>query len=430
MRKLLSLVLTLCMLSAGITAFAADPGDAYLETSNAVILQNITNETFDSDLCGWTRRGNDPSWANEAGPDGKTGYMHVNTSGAPSINKTYNFGESNVGKKYRLTFKARSSVATGGLFVYIDKAVNTFIKPYIKSANTWHEFSYCFSVARATQQFVLYADNAFNVDIDDFKIEIISNDLSALSEGTYTISSKVWQNSDSAVSGKVISALYSYENQLLDYDVADFTTTGAPGEYVAVNTSIDIPSELDSGAYIKNFLWDGYSNIMPYCESNEMFDGFDVFNGGFEIRAKDPAYIAEGWGRRNTVPVELTTDAHSGRYAVKFLGTSTGIISSMGARKAFGSAPAGANGAQLKFWAKTEGTNSYPKLGLYLTTTQNNSIATSATIGTEWAEYTINIPSNYATGATVNDFFFYPQGDGNNANTTYYIDDITIVPVN
>lgn len=430
MKKLLCLVLTICMLSAGATVFAAAPGDAYLESYPNVVVRTITDEDFSADLEGWTRRGNDPTWKNEAGPDGEAGYMNVNASGAPSINKTYTFGAENVGKYYRLSFKMRSTLVTGNLFIYHNKATNAFIKPQIKSANTWLEYNFCLPIAAASQQYVIYSDSSFQIDIDDLKIEVISDDLSTLAADTYTIPHKVWQNSDDEVSGKVISVLYSADNEMLDVDAEDFETTGNHGEFVAVNTEIDIPSDLEAGAYIKNFLWDGYSNIMAYCDSNELFDGVDVFNGGFEIRAKDSAYIAEGWGRRNTVPVERTTDAHSGEYAVKFAGTSTGIISSMTARKALGSITPATSGAQLKFWAKTEGTNQYPKLSLYLTTTGNNMIGTSATIGTTWAEYTINIPSNYATGATVNDLFLYPAGDGNNANTTFYVDDITIVPLN
>ena len=429
MKKVLCLVLTICMLSAGISAFAAESGDAHLESYSSVVTQLITDEHFESDLNGWAKRGNQPTWKNEAGPDGENGYMNVNASGGPSVQKSYNFGESNVGKYYRLTFKMKSSAATGNLFIYHDKdRTNGFIKPHIKGT-AWYEYSFCLEVKNPTQLFVLYSDTNFQIDIDDWKIEMICDDLSELAAGTYTIPSKVWQNSDAAVSGKVISVLYGSDNRMIDSDVADFETTGAHGEFVAVTTEIDIPVNLEEGAYIKNFLWDGYTNLMPYCESNDMFDGFDFFNGGFEIRAKDSAYIAEGWGRRNTVPVELSTDAHSGKYSVKFPGSSTGIINGMGARNAFGSATPASNGAQLKFWAKTEGTNAYPKLSLYLTTTGNNMIGTSATIGTTWAEYTINIPSNYATGATVNDLFLYPAGDGNNANTTVYVDDITIVPL-
>lgn len=429
MKKLLCVVLTLCMLAVGTSAFAAEPGDAHLESYPNVVTQTITDEDFDADLEGWTKRGNQPTWKNEAGPDGKVGYMNVNASGAPSINKTYTFGEGNIGKYYRLSFKMRSTLVTGNLFIYHNKATNAFIKPQIKSANTWLEYNFCLPIAAASQQYVIYSDSSFQIDIDDFKIEIISDDLSTLAAGTYKIPSKVWQNSDNAVSGKVISVLYGADNEMLDVDSKEFTTTGNHGEFVSVTTEIDVPSGLEAGAYIKNFLWDGYSNLMPYCDSNELFDGVDVFNGGFEIRAKDSAYIAENWGRRNTVPVELTTDSHSGKYAVKFIGTSTGIINSMAARKAFGSITPASQGAQLKFWAKTEGTNQYPKLSLYLTTTGNNMIGTSATIGTTWAEYTINIQSNYATGATVNDLFLYPAGDGNNANTTFYVDDITIVPL-
>ncbi len=430
MKKLLSAVLTLCMLSAGANVFAAEPGDAYLESYPNVVTQIITDEDFDADLEGWAKRGNQPTWKNEAGPDGVVGYMNVNASGSPSIQKTYTFGDANVGKYYRLSFKMRSNVATGEMFIYHDKdRSNSFIKPYIKATNAWLEYNYCLPVKNPTQLFVFYTDKAVQIDIDDFKIEMISDDLSTLAVGTYKIPSKVWQNSNSAVSGRVISVLYSSENEMLDVDSKPFTTTGNYGEYKEVTTEIDIPANLAAGAYIKNYLWDGYSNIMPYCDSNELFDGVDVFNGGFEIRAKDSAYIAEGWGRRNTVPVELSTDAHSGMYSAKFIGTSTGIINSMAARKALGSISTLSSGAQLKFWAKTEGTNQYPKLSLYLTTTGNNIIGTSATIGTEWAEYTINIPSNYAVGATVNDLFLYPAGDGNNANTTYYVDDITIVPL-
>lgn len=429
MKKVLCLVMTICMLSAGMCAFAAEPGDAYLESYSSIVTQTVTDEDFDADLEGWTKRGNQPTWKNEAGMDGEAGFMNVNASGAPSINKTYTFGAENVGKYYRLSFKMRSTLVTGNLFIYHNKGTNAFIKPQIKSANTWLEYNFCLPIAAASQQYVIYSDSNFQIDIDDFKIDIISADLSSLAAGTYNIPSKVWQNADDAVSGKVISVLYGPENEMIYIDSKDFTTTGTPGEFVSVTTEIDIPDNLAEGAYIKNFLWDGYTDLVPYCESNEMFDGFDVFNGGFEIKAKDPAYIAESWGRRNTVPVELSTDAHSGNYSVKFPGSSTGIISSMGARKAFGSSLPATKGAQLKFWAKTEGTNQYPKLSLYLTTTGNNMIGTSATIGTTWAEYTINIPSNYATGATVNDLFFYPAGDGNNANTTFYVDDITIVPL-
>ena len=429
MKKLLSLALAMLMLSAGMTAFAAEPHDAYLESYSSIVTQRITDEDFSTDLEGWARRGNTPTWQNAAGPDGATGYMNVNASGAPSIQKSYAFGEGNVGKYYRLTFKMKSSAVTGNLFIYHDKdRTNSFIKPQIKGTS-WYEYSFCLQVKNPTQLFVIYTDTAVQIDIDDWKIEMIEDDIYNLAAGTYKIPSKVWQNSDGAVSGKVISALYSVENELLDVDVKPFTTSGIPGTFAAVETEIEIPEDLEEGAYIKNMLWEDYISIMPYCDSNEMFDGFDFFNGGFEIRAKDPAYIAEGWGRRNTVPVELTTDAHSGKYAVKFIGTSTGIINGMGARNAFGSALPATQGAQLRFWAKTEGSNLYPKLALYLTTTGNNMIGTSNTIGTEWAQYTINIPSNYCTGATVNDLFLYPAGDGNNANTTYYVDDITIVPL-
>lgn len=429
MKKLLSLVLALCMLSVGMIAFAADSGDAYLESYPNVVVRTITDEDFSAGLEGWTRRGNDPTWINEAGPDGEPGYMRVNSSGAPSIQKTYTLGAENINGRCRISFKMRSTLATSALQIFHDRDSNSFNKPYIKSANTWIEYDICFKIAKASQQFVIYSDNSFQIDIDDFKLEIFTDDLSTLNAGTYTIPHKVWQNSDSAVSGKVISALYSGSNEMLDFDVADFTTTGTPGEYVAVNTSIDIPSELDSGAYIKNFLWDGYSNIMPYCASNKLFDGADVFNGGFEIRAKNPAGIAEGWGKRNDVPVELSTDAHSGKYSAKFLGTSTGIISSMGARKALGSITPSADGAKLKFWAKAEGTNQYPKLALYLTTTGNQYVGVSNTIGTTWAEYTIPIGTTYAWNAMVNDLFLIPAGDGNDANTTFYVDDIRIVTV-
>lgn len=429
MKKLLSLVLAILMLSAGMTAFAAEPHDAYLESYSSIVSQTITDEDFSSDLEGWAKRGNQPTWKNEASMDGVAGYMNVNASGGPSIQKTFTFGQENVGKYYRLSFKMRSTAATGNLFIYHNKNTNTFIKPHIKAANTWLEYNFCLPIAAASQQYVIYSDSSFQIDIDDFKIEIIENNISNLTAGTYQIPSKVWQNSDSAVSGRVISALYSADNELLDVDSKEFTTSGTPGTYKAVVTEIDIPEDLEAGAYIKNMAWDGYISILPYCDSNDMFDGFDVFNGGFEIKAKNSAHFSESWGKRNDVPVTLTTDAHSGQYAASFPGNSTGIISYMGARKAFGSSLPATQGAQLKFWAKTEGTNQYPKLALYLTTTGNNNIATSATIGTEWAQYTLTIPSNYCTGATVNDLFLYPAGDGNNANTTYYVDDITIVPL-
>ena len=430
MKKLLCLVLTICMLSAGATVFAAAPGDAYLESYPNVVVSTVTDEDFSADLEGWTKRGNAPVWMNEAGPDGELGYMRVNPSGGPSINKTYTLGADNINGRCRISFKVRASKATTELKICHNGGSN-FNKPYIKSANTWIEYDICFKIQQASQQFIITSDSSDVVfDIDDFKLEIFTDDLSTLKVGTYTIPHKVWQNSNDAVSGKVISVLYSADNEMLDVDAKDFETTGNQGEFVAVNTEIDIPSGLEAGASIKNFLWDGYSNIMAYCDSNKLFDGADVFNGGFEIKAKNSADIAEGWKARNDTPVTLTTDAHSGEYAVKFDGTSTGIISSMGARKALGSITPSADGAKLKFWAKTEGTNPYPKLTLYLTNNSGNQNAgTSATIGTTWAEYTIPISTTYAWSAFISDLFLYPAGDGNNANTTFYVDDIRIVTV-
>lgn len=448
MRKLLCVVLTLCMLAAGTSAFAAAPGDAYLETSNLIAVDTLVYDQFNGDTCGWANRGSTASWVNETDFNGKNGYLKCsNNNGTVSVQRTISVPQKYItnGNYYRVSFKMKTA-QTGNFQLYMHYGAGANVTFYQQFANQWREFSICTAPLKGTSiQMGIYRTSATaDIFIDDFKVEVMPMDntngystaITSLPAGTYTIPSKVWQNSDSAVSGKVISALYSSENQLLDSDVADFTTTGIQGEYVEVNTSLDIPSDLQAGAYIKNFLWDGFSEIMPYCPSNKTHDEeLDLHNGDFEIKTKLPGYIGDAWGRRSVNGTAEWTEeaAHSGKYGIKFQGGSGGIVNYYGIRNAFGSTAQAANNFQLKFWAKAEGTS--PQLKLYIigangaATAVSGAVSTDyqADIGTEWAEYTLTIPKTFYTGFSNNHLFLGTNGAGNTNATTYYVDDVRII---
>lgn len=446
MKKLLCLVLTICMLSIGVTAFAANTGDAYLETSNLVAVQTLVNDTFDTGLSGWASRGSTATWVNSADDNGGTGYLECGLNGSNvsvqrsiSVPSTY-ITNSNY---YRVSFKMKTATA-GNFQLYMNYGTGTNVTFYQQFANQWREFSICTAPLKGTSITMgIYRTSATApIYIDDFKVEVMpfnstaSTAINLLPAGTYTIPSRVWQNSDSAVSGKVISALYGSENELLDVDIKDFTTTGTQGEYVVVNTEIDIPAGLTSSAYIKHYLWDGFSNIMAYCPSSQTHDEeLDLHNGDFEIKTKLAGYIGDGWGRRGVGGTAEWTEeaAHSGKYGIKFQGGSGGIVNYYGIRNAFGSTANANTDFKLKFWAKAEGTS--PQLKLYIIGANGTATAVTGAvstdyqtdIGTEWAEYTLTIPKSFYTGFANNHLFLGTNGAGNTNSTTYYVDDVRII---
>ena len=451
MRKLLCLVLTACMLSVGVTAFAAEQGDAYLETSNLIAVETLVYDQFDAGTCDWANRGSTASWVNATDFNGKTGYLRgSNNNGTVSIQRTISVPQKYITNNnyYRVSFKMKSAQAGNfQLYLSYDSTPPANVSFYQQFANQWREFSSCTAPLKGTSiQMGIYRTSATaDIDIDDFKVEVMPMDntngystaITSLPEGTYTIPSKVWQNSDSAVSGKVISALYSGSNEMLDVDVADFTTTGTQGEYVEVYTSLDVPANLDANAYVKSFLWDGFSEIMPYCPSSQAHDEeLDLHNGDFEIKTKLPGYIGDAWGRRGTGgTAEWTSEAaHSGKYGIKFQGGSGGIVNYFGIRNAFGSTATATTDFKLKFWAKAEGGTS-PQLKLYIIGANGAATAVSGTvstdyqveIGTEWAEYTLTIPKSFYTGFTNNHLFLGTYGGGTTNATTFYLDDVRII---
>lgn len=453
MKKLLSAMLTLCMLATGASAFAAEPGDAYLESSNLVVKHTATNDTFATGTDGWSHRSlgaNGVTWKNEVDDNGENGYLTIaSNSGTVAGQKTINFLGDNVGKYYRISFKLRMP-AKGSFDVYLNYSASSKITMAAQFANQWREYSICTGPTKESMVMGIYKTGATgSFDIDDFKVEVLpftlddtaanglTADISALPVGTYTVPSKVWQNSDTAVSGKVITALYDGDNQLLDYDVADFTTPGAQGQYAKVETEIEVTSALGKNAYIKNFLWDGYSNLMPFCDSNKMYDReMDLHNGGFEIKTKLAGYFGDGWGRRGVGgTAEWSKEAaHSGEYGIMFQGGSGGIVNYQGIRNAFGSAPNANTDFKLKFWAKATGTS--PQLKLYILQGENGAASAvsgavstdyQVNIGTEWAEYTLTIPKSYYGGFSNNHLFLGTYGAGNTNATTYYVDDVRII---
>jgi len=448
MKKVLCLVMTICMLSAGMCAFAAEPGDVYLETSNLLAVETLVYDQFDEGTCDWANRSSSVSWVNEADYNGNAGYLRCsNNNGTVSVQRTIAVPQEYITNNnyYRVSFKMKTAQA-GNFTLYLSYGHSANISFYQQFANQWREFSICTAPLKGTSiQMGIYRTGATaDIDIDDFKVEVMPMDntngystaITSLPAGTYTIPSKVWQNSDSAVSGKVISALYGSDNRMIDSDVADFTTTGVQGEYVEVNTFVDIPQNLEDGAYIKNYLWDGFSEIMPYCPSNETHDEeLDIHNGDFEIKTKLAGYFGDGWGRRAVGGNAWWTEeaAHSGKYGIKFQGASGGIVNYYGIRNAFGSTANATTDFKLKFWAKAEGTS--PQLKLYIIGANGAATAVSgpvstdyqANIGTEWAEYTLTIPKSFYTGFTNNHLFLGTNGAGNTNATTYYVDDVRIV---
>lgn len=150
--------------------------------------------------------------------------------------------------------------------------------------------------------------------IDDFEIvkEVVPSIVSVKGKSV-TLSHTIYNNAKhtgdtTAKDAVVITALYDGDSKLVTADYAEVTGIT---DTATATTTISVPNDADETYYSKSFLWNDFSEVIPYSLSTDSFDKNLIENGGFEILSGSTS--AANW---QTATLD-SANAHTGKYAVK-----------------------------------------------------------------------------------------------------------------